>query len=87
MAALGVVAVSAMVLADGGLSGDVPDTPTGTPEAAALPLVRLHLSGADIAHFEELHTLLDGPPPQESAALSTGEHLETGAARLRWSAV
>ena len=62
MAALGVVAVSAMVLADSGPSGDVSDTPTGTPEAADLPRVRLHLSGADIAQFERLHTYLDGPP-------------------------
>ena len=64
MAVLGVVAVSAMVLADSGPSGDVSDTPTGTPEAADLPRVRLHLSGADIAHFERLHDLLDGRPPR-----------------------
>ena len=62
MAALGVVAVSAMVLADSGPSGHVSYTTTGTPEAADIPLVRLHLSGADVAHFERLHTYLDGPP-------------------------
>ena len=80
MAALGVVAVSAMVLADGGLSGDVPDPPTGAPEAADLPLVRLHLSGADIAHFEELHTLLDGPPrnPQRYRQENTWRRAQLG---------
>ncbi len=62
MAVLGVMAVSAMVLADGGAFGDVPDGPGREPDVADLPLVRLHLSGADIAHFERLHTLLDGPP-------------------------
>ena len=80
MAALGVVAVSAMVLADGGLPGDVPDPPTGAPEAADLPLVRLHLSGADIAHFEELHTLLDGPPrnPQRYRQENTWRRAQLG---------
>ena len=62
MAALGVVAVSVMVLADSGPSGYVSDTPSGTPDAADLPLVRLHLSGADIAHFEQLYNRLEGPP-------------------------
>ena len=63
MAALGVAAVSAMVMADGGLSREVSDLPAHEPpEAANLPLVRLHLSGADMAHFERLYTLLDGSP-------------------------
>ena len=80
MAALGVVAVSAMVLADSGPSGEVSDTPTGTPEAADLPLVRLHLSGADIAHFERLHTHLDGPPrnPQRYRLENTWRRAQLG---------
>ena len=80
MAALGVVAVSAMVLADGGPSGDVSDTPTGAPEAADLPLVQLHLSGADMAHFEQLHTLLDGPPrnPQRYRQENTWRRAQLG---------
>ena len=61
MAALGVVAVSAMALADGGLFGNVPDTPDGARAAAELPLLRLHLSGADVAHFERLYAHLEGP--------------------------
>ena len=61
MAALGVVAVSAMALADGGLFGNVPDTPGGARAAAELPLLRLHLSGADVAHFERLYTHLEEP--------------------------
>ena len=80
MAALGVVAVTAMVLADGGLSGDVPDTPAGTPKSADLPLVRLHLSGADMAHFEQLHSLLDGPPrnPQRYRQENTWRRAQLG---------
>ena len=80
MAALGVVVVSAMVLADGGPSVDVSDTPTGTPQAAALPLFRLHLSGADIAHFERLHDLLDGPPrnPQRYRLENTWRRAQLG---------
>ena len=61
MAALGVVAVSAMALADGGLFGNVPDTPDGARAAAELPLLRLHLSGADVAHFERLYAHLEDP--------------------------
>ena len=63
MAALGVVAVSAMVLMDGGLFGDVPDRPTGAPSAVELPLIELHLSRNDVAHFEQIYTHLDGPQP------------------------
>ena len=63
MAALGVAAVSAMVLADSGLSREVSDLPAHEPpEASNLPLVRLNLSGADMAHFVRLYSLLEGPP-------------------------
>ncbi len=81
MAALGVAAVSAMVLADGGLSRDVSDLPAHEPpEAANLPLVRLHLSGADMAHFERLYTLLDGPPrnPQRYRQENTWRRAQLG---------
>ena len=61
MAALGVVALSAMVFTDGGLFGDVPDKPTGARATAELPLIELHLSRADTAHFERLYTHVVGP--------------------------
>ena len=61
MAVLGVVAVSAMVFTDGGLFGDVADKPTGALDTAELPLIELHLSRADTAHFEQLYTHVVGP--------------------------
>ena len=63
MAALGVVAVSTMLLTDGGLFGDVLDSPTGAPSAVELPLIELHLSRNDVAHFEQIYSHLDGPQP------------------------
>ena len=81
MAALGVAAVSAMVLADSGLSRDISDLPAHEPpEAANLPLVRLHLSGADMAHFERLYTLLEGPPrnPQRYRQENTWRRAQLG---------
>ena len=61
MAALGVVAASAMVFTDGGLFGDVSNTPTGAAGAAELPVIQLHLSRADTAHFDRLYTHVVGP--------------------------
>ena len=61
MAALGIEAISAMVSTDGGLFGDVPNTPTGAAGAAELPVIQLHLSRADTAHFERLYTHVVGP--------------------------
>ena len=81
MAALGVAAVSAMVLADSGLSRDVSDVPAHEPpEAANLPLVRLNLSGADMAHFERLYSLLEGPPrnPQRYRQENTWRRAQLG---------
>ena len=81
MAALGVAAVSAMVLADGGLTRDMSDLPAHeTPEAASLPLVRLSLSGADMAHFERLYSLLEGPPrnPQRYRRENTWRRAQLG---------
>ena len=56
MAALGVVALSVTVLTHGGLFGKVSDAPPGVAE---LPLLRLHLSGADVGHFERIYAHLD----------------------------
>ena len=63
MAALGIVAVSAMMLTDGGLFGDVLDRRTGAPSVVKLPLIELHLSRNDVAHFEQIYSHLDGPQP------------------------
>ena len=61
MAALGIVALSVTVLTHGGLFGKASDAPPG---AAELPLLRLHLSGADVGHFERIYAHLD--PPRNS---------------------
>ena len=45
-----------------------------------MPLVRLHLSGADIAHFERLHSHLHGPPrsPQRYRQENTWRRAQLG---------
>ena len=61
MVALATLAVSAIVLTDGRLSGRGPNTLGYATGASELPLIQLHLSGADVAHFERLYTYIVGP--------------------------